>query len=1314
MKDSTMIRSSNAVRTTPAALIIAAGATLTLATVALAAPQGANVRAGQAQFNQSGNSTTITTSHKAVIDYTSFNIAGHETVQFIQPNANSRVLNRINAATPTHIDGALMANGQVFIVNPSGVIFGANSIVNVGTLFAGAGNITDSNFMKGDYRFTNVTGEITTHGLITAQAVHLIGSRIANHGTIVADDGVISMLVGNDVLIRQRGSSIAVRFNDVAGAVPVSGGPQIENTGTIQANAGTISLGAGDAVSLAIRNSGTITASGGEINARAGSLNIDQTQVSAVVGDFTATAMNDITLTDPIDNTDGDLTLTAGRDIIFETTNPFTINSVEAEAIELTAGRDILDTTLFGTLILARTGDASLTAETGRIEFAKIGTTNTNARVILTQADSMFFRTSGTGGLLLNPLGQRLTIDVTAGNLTLGGDFGGGANDIQHVGELIATATGDINVWNSIQTNATVGPMTGLNGPVSLLAGNNINFGIPENPPFVADPTLSLAITGSQIDLLAQNFINDDVILGTGLNATIGDVNATATTGRVEFGIASVPANNFVRITQGLSRFVGANFGFLANPETTNLEVRITAGDLTFGGDFGGSTGEQEILSVFADSAQNIFIEDDLTMLTFGRFFANDNIDLTGFARTDFELTMHAARDGSGSLRFLQPGLDIAGDRIELIAGITNSTAGDGVIDALTFAPSIYGSSQDAGFQSTSPTQFLFRQDRAVTDANLPNGAQFGEGPAGVLYTAQSFNSNITLASADKVTGSRLTLISASGIFPADASRSFINDDLDVASLTVEGRSTLGADVNSNTFQIYNGEIRLATDTVLTAGTSVTFNGTVDASTLGAQGLTVATAGNTLIINADIGSIVPLAFLSVDGTATLNNAMGADPLLIRTVGDQSWNGGVTLLDNAELVTTQASTIRFGSTLDGNFDLDLQTDLGLVRFADTVGGTDRLGRIFISSAGDSGVRSVPDRATIIGEGGLLLFADQFVMNQHEKLTATGDLTIDADSFATLGDLNSTGSILVDAPIINLLRRQPSTLLTSAGVLVDDLGLDFVARDTIALNGTLVLAGDPLGTFPLFGTDSGGSLLTNLGEIDIVNLPNSFTLESGLVLEPGTIILDQRVVLPATGGSLNSLVDQTPFFPEFNDSVTPRPFDLALLTSLAIDPILPNVTVLGPGVANTFADIPANDPNADVETVTASRITIQAANAVLARYVSVFGPEGDRTPQVAQTVQNSIRSYMSLSEAGSFSPQGFRSYMANQPETDQLAQDMATLLASLRELGLNQREFERTRDRLLAPVLDGMNEVTPSDLERSLIGGDETPERFAINR
>ena len=47
-----------------------------------------------------------------------------ETVQFIQPGVKSRVLNRISGESPSSINGTIQANGIVYFVNPSGIVFG--------------------------------------------------------------------------------------------------------------------------------------------------------------------------------------------------------------------------------------------------------------------------------------------------------------------------------------------------------------------------------------------------------------------------------------------------------------------------------------------------------------------------------------------------------------------------------------------------------------------------------------------------------------------------------------------------------------------------------------------------------------------------------------------------------------------------------------------------------------------------------------------------------------------------------------------------------------------------------------------------------------------------------------------------------------------------------------------------------------------------------------------------------------------------------------------------------------------------------------
>ena len=86
-------------------------------------PQGSQVVAGSAHVNQQGNYTGITASNGAVINWQSFNIGQGQTVQFFQPDANSRVLNRVSGPDPSRIAGTLLSNGIVYITNAAGVYF---------------------------------------------------------------------------------------------------------------------------------------------------------------------------------------------------------------------------------------------------------------------------------------------------------------------------------------------------------------------------------------------------------------------------------------------------------------------------------------------------------------------------------------------------------------------------------------------------------------------------------------------------------------------------------------------------------------------------------------------------------------------------------------------------------------------------------------------------------------------------------------------------------------------------------------------------------------------------------------------------------------------------------------------------------------------------------------------------------------------------------------------------------------------------------------------------------------------------------------
>ena len=120
-----------------------------------AQPVGGVVVEGMADIQQSTGLTTINQStQNTVINWQSFNILQGQTVQFVQPDTSSVALNRIVGSDASSIFGTLSANGQVFLVNPNGILFAPGASVNVGGLVASTLNISDSDFMAGNYRFS--------------------------------------------------------------------------------------------------------------------------------------------------------------------------------------------------------------------------------------------------------------------------------------------------------------------------------------------------------------------------------------------------------------------------------------------------------------------------------------------------------------------------------------------------------------------------------------------------------------------------------------------------------------------------------------------------------------------------------------------------------------------------------------------------------------------------------------------------------------------------------------------------------------------------------------------------------------------------------------------------------------------------------------------------------------------------------------------------------------------------------------------------------------------------------------------------------
>ena len=130
-------------------------------------PTGGQIVSGSAHIHQSGSQMQIQQgSQKAIIDWSSFNIGKDAAVTFQQPDTSAIALNRVTAGDASHIHGQLNANGQVWLINPNGIVFGQGSQVDVGGLVASTMNITNADFENGHYSFTRngATGSITNLG----------------------------------------------------------------------------------------------------------------------------------------------------------------------------------------------------------------------------------------------------------------------------------------------------------------------------------------------------------------------------------------------------------------------------------------------------------------------------------------------------------------------------------------------------------------------------------------------------------------------------------------------------------------------------------------------------------------------------------------------------------------------------------------------------------------------------------------------------------------------------------------------------------------------------------------------------------------------------------------------------------------------------------------------------------------------------------------------------------------------------------------------------------------------------------------------
>lgn len=223
---------------------------------------GGVVQAGTAKIMYRGSRMldVIQATPQVVIKWQSFSIGAGETVSFIGPSARAAVLNLVTGTNPSIILGQLTANGQVFTVNPSGVLYGDETAVTVGGLVTTTATISSQDFMAGGNLVfspgSNLGATIVNHGEISLSRGGLlafVAPGVENSGEMQAPLGSVALGSADAFTLEPKGNPLIQLVDDnfvAPSLVDPEGEPLdslVSNSGAIRANGGNVLLAASTA-----------------------------------------------------------------------------------------------------------------------------------------------------------------------------------------------------------------------------------------------------------------------------------------------------------------------------------------------------------------------------------------------------------------------------------------------------------------------------------------------------------------------------------------------------------------------------------------------------------------------------------------------------------------------------------------------------------------------------------------------------------------------------------------------------------------------------------------------------------------------------------------------------------------------------------------------------------------------------------------------------------------------------------------------------------------------------------------------------------
>ncbi len=1157
-----------------------------------ARPSGGVVTAGSATIGSSPSTTTITQSSQlAAINWQSFDVGAQQTVDFVQPSSSAMALNRVIGPNPSQIAGRIDANGQIILINQSGVIFYQGAQVNSAGLIVSAAGMSDANFMAGKLVFdqpAQPNAAVVNQGTLTvtqAGLAALVAPQVANSGVITAKLGHVVLAGANTATLDLYGDGLVSLdvTNEVTQApIGPDGKPVtalVTNSGVIRADGGTVQLTAREAdglVQTLVQAGGTITANSvgaktgtivlgglggsivltGEVSAAgsaAGSTG-GQVQVDASQG-VTLAAGSRISASGPA----GGGTVAIGTTLARAKGGPGTASALTAGTVQIAQGASIA-------------ANATATGNGGRVTVLSSQATNMAGTISAKGGpqggDGGFVETSGEQGFALTgsvdvsaPLGNLGTILLDPANLTIvAGSNGSGDQDtnlIAGTGTLLATVADTTNDQVS-------------NGAIELLTGNIVLQAITN---LTVSAPIDLTTSGQALTLQAGNNLvvqaggaittSGNITLSagdstiTGFNAagglTLSDtVSTSAGTVKLSSGSGGISLNSGAVLT-GQTIDLDSGSGGIALIGNASVGQYDAVVDLTAGG--AGVTEYNSSVIIAATLQGNVagpvLLGNGNTVTSVGSFA------VTGGTTNYFSL------EDTGTLAVTGPltatgdvGLDVIGTGSGNAITVSGSIGSGGTL----FAGSGLGNlALVTGAALTGPTISL--QAEAIT---LTGNASVGG--AGSVVNLMTFGGAVSEASTSIITaatlqtggggslggmsllGTQNAIDSLGPVTVYDGYQSFLL--VDSVPLTVTGPVNLSGGVYQSV--------------VLEAGGTITVNGSITAS----GDITLATGGAGPLSPPPTAQSSPLiAVLGGDVTSTggsvnlLSGPGGTVGIGLAVVGGPETTGTLAAA-SGQRVTLQTDTLLVGKVAsiaapDGTIEIAPATQDNGIDFATAAAGT----------------LTIPGSALAKMSTGTLRIG-AVTINGTETTTAgaiTFDAPVDLTGIATTLDLQSGGAVSQNAA--DILTVPTLTAVGTAINLPDANNAISVATNLRATVGDIVLVDDP--TLVLTGSQSGNNLFFEVtaagGTLQVGSNALGATLTATAASNPRISLVADNL----TEGSAPSTITAA------GGSVELAPFTATTALSLAgsagshllIDTTLLGDINTGTLVVGGFTDVPA---------------------------------------------------------------------------------------------------------------------------------------------